>query len=251
MNGTRRYLVALLLLVGIGACATAVSAKNFHILPPKIPLDTTTQPSELPENCDQSSTTTPCSEIEAAQKAAALESPETTAPSTRPAPTYGPLVNTYTDAKYGFSLKYPKSFEIQPKGDWPGTMVLAAKAGSGSNFSMLISDAQNNSLSSAKAMADVERPYTYLDFDGYYTKIIPSQNSVVKLPNGAQVLRQVYSELRYDGNGKDVTGDICDECAINATRYILFKDPGNYFILLPGRSADADIQSQIINSIEY
>ena len=60
--------------------------------------------------CDQSATSTDCVTVQT--------SPAPSVPAgTRPSPTFGMSKNTYTDAKHGFSLKYPDELTLINGGD--------------------------------------------------------------------------------------------------------------------------------------
>lgn len=167
-------------------------------------------------------------------------------------PTYGPLTNTYTDPKTGFSFKYPDELRVADAGDG-----LALQSAVDKQFSLKICGA--NDLCSdgfvpgaTKSIADLETEYVTTGQGVIGTEyIVPRVNATVLTHAGISVLKQTYVTKILDGNGNDITAQECETCVGEKTRYVLFKSSKDFFILRPGQFNDPSIEAKIIQSITY
>lgn len=107
------------------ACEHSTTPCAYEIIPPSLWEMITGKSTSVFSNkspndsgCDQSATTTPCSQITDIQKASPIPIQQTQEPTTSFA--FGALSHTYTDKKTGFSFKYPDEVSLV---DRPGECV--------------------------------------------------------------------------------------------------------------------------------
>jgi hypothetical protein len=203
--------------------------------------------------CDQGATTTPCSVLQALQAKAPQQPAQ---PAQSQGRVYGPLTNTYTDAKYGFSLKYPDELTVINGGD-----VELVDRNNEKLFSLKVCNPDSPcgrgfTAAAIKSLDEVRKAYvdnTYADSGTQYKEEFhPVTNLPMQAASGAQILKQAYSVVIRDPNGSDVTAEECPDCTAQRVRYVLFKSQGNYLIIQPTDThQDQFLEDKIIHSITY
>jgi hypothetical protein len=166
--------------------------------------------------------------------------------------TYGPLTNTYTDKKTGLSFKYPDELRVVDTGDGIALQHTVDK-----QFSLKICGADDLCATglipnSAKSLADLEGEYA-VDTEGVVgtQRVTPLSNTIVQTDSGVSVLKQTYVTKILDESGNDITARECEMCVGEKTRYILFKNPQDFFVLRSGQLNDLTVEAMIIQSITY
>lgn len=199
-------------------------------------------------DCDQEGTTTPC-----ASSPFFISNDRQQRQSPLSKKSFGFLVHTYTNEPYGFSLKYPDELSIENGGD-----IALTDNVSGKKFSLKICSPQSLCGSTFATVpsspADFKKPqnHSYKGVSGSLTyQDVPTRTSQSQLPNGRAIFNQEFVMKIFDETGADVTAQECEMCGSPQTRYIVFNDSGEYFILVPGRFNDPALERAIIQSISY
>jgi hypothetical protein len=201
--------------------------------------------------CDQSATSTDCSKV-TVQDSSIFE-PQNNAKLNL---TFGPLANTYADAKYGFKLKYPDELVLIDGGDLQLVDKRNEKA-----FSLKICNPESPcgrelSDASVKSAQQVRNTYVVRQYENggveYKEEVRPVSTVSIQTESGASVLKQSYSTVILDSKGVDVTTQECEMCSGQKSRYVVFKDTNSYLVIqVTGLANDKALEERIVRSITY
>lgn len=218
--------VAVMAVVSVGVFVSSALGYDFiRMISLVTTPDATVSENEAKPDCEQSSTTTPCSELE--------ELPEETASQdqrqSEPKPiSYGPLTKSYSDSEYGFSIKYPNDFEIQS-----GDGVTFLDKNNARNFAMNICTpgtfcGRFYRQADISSLDDFKQTLTFENGEVH----IPVEYSEFITSSGIKVLKRVFDPKYYDSEGRDITEKKCEECQ-RTTNFVIFKNDGSFIIFKP------------------
>lgn len=252
MKSNKKIIALLIAIVVIVAVAFSVSSAFGYDLVRMLPFistpDATVPENQMQPDCDLTATTTPCSELEVTQEAAA---PVESATKKQPI-SYGPLTETYTDEQYGFSFMYPKELEVSKEGD-----VILRDSSNSKKYAVKICTPNTPcgvGYSEITSLKDFEKERTSLAGEsskyGIITfKEIPKYSVYITLENGVNLLKQITSPALFDAKGNDITEKECEECVGDTLKYHLFVNGSG--LTMWHISGDVSVTEKILNSLKF